>query len=168
MVFFAALGLGQVIYGPLSDMYGRKPALYAGRALFVVGSVGCALAPDVQALVALRFLQGLGASAGMVIPRAIVRDLHTGTEATRLMSLLMLVFSVSPILAPLAGSLLIEAAGWRAVFWAVTGAGLLSLALLATSLPETRPRHERVGSSWAAPCAPTGCCCATAISWGCR
>ena len=118
MAFFISLGVGQIIYGPVSDMLGRKKPLYFGLVLFALGSVGCALAPDIETLVVLRFIQGLGACAGMVIPRAVVRDLHTGHDAARLMSLLMLVFSVSPILAPLAGSVLIEASGWRAVFWA--------------------------------------------------
>jgi DHA1 family bicyclomycin/chloramphenicol resistance-like MFS transporter len=147
MVFFMSMGIGQIIYGPVSDMFGRKAPLYFGLLLFAAGSIGCALAPDVQTLVVLRFIQGLGACAGMVIPRAIVRDLHTGHDAARLMSLLMLVFSVSPILAPLAGSFLIEWFGWRSVFWAVTVAAALGLALLATSLPETRPAAERVNSS---------------------
>lgn len=147
MAFFISLGVGQIIYGPVSDMVGRKAPLYFGLVLFALGSVGCALAPDIETLVVLRFIQGLGACAGMVIPRAVVRDLHTGHDAARLMSLLMLVFSVSPILAPLAGSVLIEAFGWRAVFWAVTVAAMLGLVLLATSLPETRPPEERVNSS---------------------
>lgn len=148
MAFFVAMALGQVVYGPLSDMFGRKPPLLGGLALFGMASVGCALAPDIQSLVALRFVQGLGACAGMVIPRAVVRDLHTGHDAARLMALLMLVVSISPILAPLAGSLLIESLGWRSVFWAVTLAAVAGLALLATSLPETRPASERVGSNW--------------------
>ncbi len=147
MAFFISLGIGQIIYGPVSDMVGRKAPLYFGMVLFAVGSIGCALAPDIQTLVVLRFIQGLGASAGMVIPRAVVRDLHTGHDAARIMSLLMLVFSVSPILAPLVGSLLIEMIGWRSVFWAVTVAAILGLALIATSLPETRPPAERLGSS---------------------
>lgn len=147
MAFFISLGVGQIIYGPVSDMVGRKPPLYFGLVLFGVGSVGCALAPDIQTLVVLRFVQGLGACAGMVIPRAIVRDLHTGHDAARLMSLLMLVFSVSPILAPLGGSFLIEAFGWRSVFWAVTVAAVLGLVLLATRLSETRPAELRVDSS---------------------
>jgi DHA1 family bicyclomycin/chloramphenicol resistance-like MFS transporter len=147
MSFFIALGLGQIIYGPASDMLGRKPPLYFSLVLFTIGSVGCALAPDIQTLIALRFVQGLGASAGMVIPRAIVRDLHTGVNAARLQSLLMLVFSVSPILAPLAGSYLIEWAGWRSVFWAVTVIGVVSLAVLSTSLVETRPPAQRRSSS---------------------
>ena len=147
MAFFISLAIGQIIYGPLSDMYGRKPPLYFGLALFAVSSVGCALAPDVQTLIVLRFVQGLGASAGMVIPRAVVRDLHTGADAAHLMALLMLVFSVSPILAPLAGSLLIESSSWRSVFWAVTVAAIAGLVLMATSLKETRPALLRVDSS---------------------
>jgi DHA1 family bicyclomycin/chloramphenicol resistance-like MFS transporter len=148
IAFFLALGAGQVVYGPVSDMLGRKAPLYFGLALFGAASIGCALAPDAGTLIALRFLQGLGACAGMVIPRAVVRDLHTGPDAARLMSMLMLVFSVSPILAPLTGSLLIDSFGWRAVFWAVAVAAVLSAVLLFTSLPETRPPQERVGSSF--------------------
>ena len=147
MAFFISLGLGQIIYGPVSDMVGRKPPLYFGLVLFGAGSVGCALAPDIHTLVVLRFIQGLGACAGMVVPRAVVRDMHTGVDAARLMSLLMLVFSVSPILAPLAGSILIEEFGWRSVFWTVTVASAIGLVLLATSLPETRPPEERADSS---------------------
>ncbi len=145
--FFLSLGVGQLLYGPVSDMVGRKPPLYFGLGLFTLASIGCALATDIQTLVALRFLQGLGAAAGMAIPRAVVRDLHTGTEAARLMSLLMLVFSVSPILAPLAGSGVIALTGWRGVFWAVTLASLIGLALVYGALQETRSEAERVESS---------------------
>ncbi|MCJ0763898.1 multidrug effflux MFS transporter [Variovorax terrae] len=156
MAFFISLGIGQIVYGPVSDMVGRKAPLYFGLLLFAAGSIGCALAPDIHTLVVLRFVQGLGACAGMVVPRAVVRDLHTGHDAARLMSLLMLVFSVSPILAPLTGSLLIESLGWRSVFWAVTVAAALGLALLATSLPETRPPEQRVDSSVASALAAYG------------
>ncbi len=142
--YFIAFGLCQIAYGPLSDVYGRKAPLYAGLALFVIGSVGCAMAPSVETLIAFRFVQGLGAAAMGVIPRAIIRDLHTGVEATRLMALVMLVFSVSPILAPLGGSFLIVPFGWRAVFVAVTIAALIATVLLVVMLPETRPAHERI------------------------
>nr|WP_316644626.1 multidrug effflux MFS transporter [uncultured Roseateles sp.] len=145
--FFLSLGLGQLLYGPVSDMVGRKPPLYFGLGLFAVTSVGCALATDIDTLIALRLLQGLGAAAGMAIPRAIVRDLHTGTEAAKLMSLLMLVFSVSPILAPLAGSAVIALSSWRGVFWAVTVAALLGLVLTGSVLKETRPPAARLESS---------------------
>ncbi len=147
-VFFIALGAGQLAYGPLSDMLGRKLPLYAGLALFAIASVGCALATDVRTLVAWRFVEGLGAAAGMAIPRAVVRDLHTGTDAARLMSLLMLIFSVSPILAPLAGSLAIALAGWRSVFWTVAVCAVAGMVMMATSLPETRPPADRVSAGW--------------------
>ncbi|MGE8318268.1 MAG: multidrug effflux MFS transporter [Comamonas sp.] len=145
--FFLALGVGQPLFGSLSDMWGRKRPLYLGLAVFIVASVGCALAQDIQTLVALRFVQGLGAAAGMAIPRAVVRDLHTGHEAARMMSLLMLVFSVSPILAPLAGSGIIALGGWRWVFWAVSVAAVLGMAAMVRGLPETRDADARLQSS---------------------
>jgi DHA1 family bicyclomycin/chloramphenicol resistance-like MFS transporter len=147
MAFFATFGICQIVYGPVSDMVGRKPPLYFGLSVFLLGSIGCAFAPDIGWLIAFRALQGIGASAVMVIPRAIIRDLHTGVDATRLMALVMLVFSVSPILAPLVGSGLIVPFGWRAVFVAVTGIAALAVFLVATFLPETRPPEERVSVS---------------------
>lgn len=147
MVFFVMMGVAQLVYGPLSDMLGRKPLLYAGLGLFALGSIGCAIAPDIETLIAFRVLQGLGASAGMVIGRAVVRDLHTGPDAAQMMSLLMLVFSVSPILAPLAGSLVIAWADWRGIFWSVLAAALLGIVLLALFLRETRHAHQRAGST---------------------
>src|SRR4051794_21179502 len=147
--YFLGFGLSQILYGPASDMLGRKVPLYFGLGVFIVGSVGCGLAPTIEYLIAFRLLQGVGAAAAMVIPRAVIRDLHTGVEATRLMSLVMLVFSVSPILAPLTGSALIVPFGWRAVFVAVTvavtvAAVLALLLLLAASFPETRPAQDRI------------------------
>ncbi len=144
--FFIAVSIGQPLCGPLSDMFGRKPPLYVGLSLFAAGSLGCALAPNVQTLIAFRFVQGLGACAGMVIPRAVVRDMHSGIEAARLMSLLMLVFSISPILAPLTGSFAIQLGSWRAVFWIVLGAALIGLGIVGT-IRETRPREARARSS---------------------
>ncbi len=145
--FFLSLGVGQLLYGPVSDMVGRKPPLCAGLVLFALASIGCALATDIHTLIVLRFIQGLGAAAGMAIPRAVVRDLHTGNDAARLMSLLMLVFSVSPILAPLVGSAVIAFTGWRGVFWAVTVAAVAGLVMIFAQLEETRPPSERVESS---------------------
>jgi MFS transporter, DHA1 family, multidrug resistance protein len=144
MSFFIGFGLSQLIYGPVTDMVGRKPPLYFGLTLFTAAAIGCALAPSVEWLIACRAIQGIGAAAVMVVPRAVIRDLHTGVEATKLMSLVMLVFSVSPILAPLAGSALIVPFGWRAVFVAVAIASVLSIALVAFLLPETWPRERRL------------------------
>lgn len=144
MSFFLATALMQLICGPLSDIYGRKAPLYGGLILFCIGSVGSALASTIEILIAFRFVQGIGASAGMVVPRAVVRDLYTGVDAARLMSLLMLVFSISPILAPLTGSFIIDSFGWRGVFWAVLVAGMIGLVLLAVAQPETRPAEQRM------------------------
>lgn len=147
MVYFVSVGVGQLVYGPVSDMLGRKLPVYFGLTLFAFGSIGCALAPDIHTLIGFRFIQGLGACAGMVVPRAIVRDMHTGHDAARLMALLMLVFSVSPILAPLTGSLVIRLADWRGIFWVITGAAVLGLLLTAFVLKETRPPEQRVSSN---------------------
>jgi len=145
--FFITFAFGQLVFGPISDLLGRRKPMYFGIALFIIASIGCALADSVETLIAFRFLQGLGGAAGIVIPRAIVRDLHSGVEEAKLLGLLMLVFSVSPLLAPLFGSLIIEALGWRTVFWFVTGiaviAGLLGLMLV----PETRSAAQRAETS---------------------
>lgn len=142
-VYFLAFGVAQIAYGPLADMYGRKPPLYGGLALFMAGTIGCALAPTIGWLIAFRFLQGVGGAAVMVIPRAIVRDLHTGPAATRLMALIMLVISVSPMLAPLAGSGLVALSGWRAIFWVLAGACVVSFLVTSPALPETLKPENR-------------------------
>lgn len=142
--FFVAFGICQIAYGPIADMVGRKPPLYFGLAVFMIGSAGAFFAPSIEWLIAGRVVQGIGASAVMVIPRAIIRDLHTGVEATRLMALIMLVISVSPMLAPLSGSGLIMVFGWRAVFAAVGIAAIVSLFLLAFLLPETHAVENRM------------------------
>ena len=149
MVFFISFGVAQLVYGPLSDMWGRKPPLYFGLALFALAGIGCGLAPSIEWLIFFRFVQGIGAAAVAVIPRAVIRDLHTGPEATRLMALVILVFSVSPILAPLAGSAVIVPFGWRAVFVAVTIVAVLGIVLMGLLLPETWPPSQRIVGSFA-------------------
>ncbi|WP_419908559.1 multidrug effflux MFS transporter [Hoeflea sp.] len=144
-VFFLAFGAAQLVYGPIADQVGRKPPLYFGLGIFILGSIGCALAPNIEVLTAARFVQGLGAAVVMVIPRAIIRDLHTGVAATRLMALIMLVISVSPMLAPLAGSGMILLAGWRSIFVLLCVAAVFSLLLTGFMLPETLKAENRVG-----------------------
>ena len=143
-VFFLAFGAAQLVYGPVADQVGRKPPLYFGLGIFILGSIGCALAPNIETLTVARFVQGLGAAVVMVIPRAIIRDLHTGVAATRLMALIMLVISVSPMLAPLAGSGMILLAGWRAIFMLLCVAAVFSLLLTGFMLPETLKPENRV------------------------
>ncbi len=141
--YFIAYGLAQMVYGPVADMVGRKPPLIAGLTLFAAGSIGCALAPDMNSLVAARVVQALGGAAAMVIPRAIIRDMHTGPQATRLMALVMLIISVSPMLAPLAGSGIIALSGWRAIFATLAVAAGLSIAVTLLLQPETlQPEHR--------------------------
>jgi Bcr/CflA subfamily drug resistance transporter len=147
-VFFITIGLCQMIYGPLSDIIGRKTPIYIGLLLFVIGSIGCALAPSIEVLVGFRIIQALGACAGMVIPRAIVRDLHTGPDAAQLMSLLMLVVSISPMLAPLSGSAVLSGFGWRGIFWVLAVAAVVSFLIALLQLKETLPADQRAGNSW--------------------
>ncbi len=139
--FFLGLALGQALYGPLADRHGRRPPLLAGIALYVAASAGCALAGSIEALVAWRFLQAMGGCAGVVIARAVVRDLFEPQAAARMLSLLMLVMGVAPILAPLAGGAILVWAGWRWIFAALALFGLACLLAAATGLPETRPAH---------------------------
>ena len=143
MAYFLAFGVAQLVWGPWADQAGRRRPLVVGVVLFLVASAGCWLAPGIVSLTVFRALQGLGAAVVMVVPRAIIRDMHTGPAATRMMAMIMLVISVSPMLAPLAGSGLIAVATWRAIFLVLGLAALASLALIATSLPETLPAARR-------------------------
>jgi DHA1 family bicyclomycin/chloramphenicol resistance-like MFS transporter len=141
--YLAAFGIAQLVYGPWADQVGRKPPLYTALAIFALGSVICILSQSVEMLTFGRIVQGLGGAAVMVIPRAIIRDMSTGNEATRLMALIMLVFSVSPMLAPLTGSALMAVASWRAVFVALLLTTVMSLALLHFAQPETLATNKR-------------------------
>ena len=142
--YFIAFGVAQLVYGPVADWLGRKRPIYIGLAIFIAGSLACAWAPSVDLLIVGRFVQALGAATVMVVPRAVIRDLYTGTEATRMMALIMLVISVSPMLAPLAGSGLIALGGWRLIFEILSAAAILSILLTAFQLPETLPPERRV------------------------
>lgn len=141
--YFIAFGLAQLIYGPWADQAGRKPPLYAGLGVFLVGTLICALAPSAEWLMAGRFVQGLGGAAVMVVPRAIIRDMATGHEATRLMAAIMLVISVSPMLAPLAGSAVMAVSGWRMIFGALALAAAASLLLIMFAQAETLAPGQR-------------------------
>ncbi len=138
--FFLGLAVGQGFYGPLSDRFGRTPPLYVGLSLFVLASIGCALSPSMDFLIAVRFFQALGACSGQVIARAIVRDLFEAREAVQVFSLLVLVMGVSPVLAPLAGGQILRFFEWRAIFWAMA---LLGAAGLAGSLIRLRETHVK-------------------------
>ena len=142
--FFVALAIGQVIYGPVSDTFGRKGPTFVGLGIFVIASVGAAFAPNIGVLIASRFFQGLGAAATAVIPMAVIRDEYTGPDAARLLSLAMLALSVSPILAPVFGGLLVQYTSWRLIFVVLIIITLTVFVMVWKMLPETLPVAQRV------------------------
>lgn len=144
----AGLALGQLVAGPLSDSVGRRRPLLFGLAGFVVASALCAFSPSIQVLLALRLVQGLCGATGLVISRAIVRDLYSGVAAARFFSRLMLVSGLAPILAPLVGGQLLRVTTWRGVFVFLAMVGALIFLAALFGAPETRPaalRHTRGG-----------------------
>lgn len=137
------LGCGQLVAGPLSDTFGRRTPLLAGLTGYTALSVACALAGSVPVLVVLRLLQALAGSAGLVIARAVVRDLFDGKAMARFFSMLMLVNGLAPILAPLIGGQLLRFTSWRGVFVTLAALGAVLLVTVALALPETLPRERR-------------------------
>jgi DHA1 family bicyclomycin/chloramphenicol resistance-like MFS transporter len=139
--FFVGLAIGQLFYGPIADRYGRKPPLYFGLTLYVAASAGCALAPGIGSLIGLRFLQAVSGCAGMVVARAVVRDLYDRQESARVFSILLMVMGIAPVLAPLAGGYLLTWFGWRSIFWVLALFGVVCLLAVKFRLPETIPKR---------------------------
>lgn len=148
-VFFFALAAAQIPIGSLGDRAGRKVPLCIGLLVFVIASMFCGFASSADQLVAWRFVQGAGACAGTAVARAMIRDQYSGHEAARLMALTFLVIGLSPVLAPLAGSLLLDLVSWRWLFAVMAGAGVVALLLSAMLLPETLPPARR--TPWSQP-----------------
>jgi len=146
-LFMVGFGCGQVIFGPLCDRLGRRPALLLGCALFTLAAVGCAVAPSIASLVFWRFVQGAGAAAGPVIVYAVVRDLFTGTAARTRFAYVNVVAMIAPMIAPTLGGLIAAWAGWRAVFFCLAIGGTLLALVITLSLEESirfRDRHALV------------------------
>lgn len=142
-IFLIGLAVGQAVYGPLLDRYGRRLPMLVGVVVFVAGSVVAALAPSIEWLLAARFLQALGAAAGLVTPRAIVSDRCTLAESAPIFSLLMQIMMIAPILAPILGGFLLEQGSWRLIFWALSGIGILGLLWGIITVPETLDPTQR-------------------------
>ncbi|CAD5107286.1 multidrug effflux MFS transporter [Zestomonas carbonaria] len=138
-VYFAGLAIGQLLYGPLADRLGRRVPLLAGVALFTLASLACALAPSLEWLIAARFVQALGGCAGMVVTRAVVRDLCDPIASARVFSQMMLVMGLAPMLAPLLGGWLLTLSGWQSIFYALTLFSALCGLAVALWLPESMP-----------------------------
>lgn len=141
--YFIVFGIAQMIYGPLSDALGRKPPLVIGVAIFLAATIAASLAPDIGWLIAARAVQGLGAATLMAVPRAVIRDMATGPAAARMMAAIMIVISVSPMLAPLTGSAVMAWGGWREIFAVLAVAAAVSLGLIVFALPETLAVTQR-------------------------
>ena len=141
--YFIGLAAGMLLWGPLSDRYGRKPVLLAGLATMLVSSLIGSLMGSVAAVAAARLAQGFAMSSGAVIARSIVRDLHAHEQAARLLSSMTIVFSIVPIAAPLAGAALAGAAGWQAVLACMAAISAVLLAAVAYGLRETAPAERR-------------------------
>lgn len=142
-VYFLGMAAGQVFYGPVADRFGRRGPLFIGLGLFTVASVLCALAPDIGWLTGARLAQALGGCAGIVIARAVVRDVTDERGAVRLMASLMLVMGVAPIVAPIIGGALLPVFGWRGIFALLALYGVAMIVVIALALPETLPPDRR-------------------------
>jgi MFS transporter, DHA1 family, multidrug resistance protein len=147
--YLIGFAIGQMIYGPLSDRHGRRPVLLATLALYIASTLICVVAQSIDPLIGARFLQGIGGSGTIVLARAMVRDIYSGTRAGRELSLMGSISAFAPIVAPMIGGLLQTAFGWRASFIAMGGAAVLAMLVAGRLLPETL--HQRTGAppSWA-------------------
>lgn len=135
--YFVGMALGQSLYGPVADRYGRKRPLYFGLALYTVASLGCMIAPNITSLIVWRFAQALGGCATVVVPLAMVADRFDQVGSAKVLSRLMLVMGVAPILAPVLGSVVVGAWGWRAIFGVLAISGFLALLAVRFLLEET-------------------------------
>ncbi len=146
--YLIGLAGAQIFYGPLADRYGRKPPLLVGLAIYVVASLGCALSRDIAALTMWRAAQALGSAAGVVIPRAVIRDHYETQEAARAMSLLLLIMGLAPILAPLIGGQLLLITGWRGVFGMMMAIGVILMAAILLIMRESLPAERVIPLNW--------------------
>ncbi|MFD1066337.1 Bcr/CflA family efflux MFS transporter [Oceanobacillus locisalsi] len=143
------LAIGQLFAGPISDAQGRRKPLLIATFLFALASLLCAIAPNIIMLIAMRFLQGLTASAGVVLSRAVVRDVFSGQALTKFFSLLMVINAVAPMIAPMIGGFILafESTSWKSIFYFLSIVGLLIVIIVAMKLKETLPPHKRIPSS---------------------
>jgi DHA1 family bicyclomycin/chloramphenicol resistance-like MFS transporter len=148
--FMIGLALGQLVIGPLSDRFGRRPLMLLGTIVCVMASAACALAPSIELLTAFRFLQGFSGAAGVVLSRAVISDRARGAAAAKIFSLMMIINGAAPVVAPLLGGTLMGTIGWRGVFWVITGLAVAMFIGVVVWLAETHPRERRITGGLAA------------------
>ncbi len=141
--YLLAFGFMFLFHGAISDSFGRKPVIVVSLAIFTAASVGAALSTSVHALILWRMLQGISTGAGIVVGRAMIRDLYQEEDAQRLMSMVTLFFGLAPVIAPIIGGLLFEAFGWQSIFWFLAAVGLVLVVAGARFLRETLPEEHR-------------------------
>jgi DHA1 family bicyclomycin/chloramphenicol resistance-like MFS transporter len=144
-LYMVGIACSQIIMGPLSDRFGRRPVLLAGLGLMVMASASCIFAETLPQLIAARFLQALGGATGMVVSRAIIRDLYSRERISSMISLVIAVMMIAQMLSPLTGGLLETAFGWRSIFYVITAASLVIAVAIAFALPETRRDRTEAG-----------------------
>ncbi len=142
-LFLAGFAVAQIVYGPLSDRFGRKPVLLGGLLLFVAASIACALAANIEMLILARFLQALGGSAGPVLGRAMVRDIHGPADSARVLSHIGSAMALAPAFAPILGGYMSLYLGWTSIFWFLALFGFCGVALLYFAIAETAPLEHR-------------------------
>lgn len=143
--YLVGFSLGQLFWGPVSDRYGRRVPVATGIVIFIIGSALCACAASIGSLIVWRIVQAFGASAGVVLSRAMVRDLYEGHHAVRMLSTLITVMAIAPLLGPIVGAQILTIGGWRAVFALLAVVGISTFATIFTlpeTLPSTRRHHE--------------------------
>ena len=147
--YFAGLAVSQLIYGPIIDRFGKKLPLFFGLCLFVITSIACCFVTSIEQLIVMRFFQAMGACIGVVVPRAIVRDIFSPQESARIYSHLMLVMGLAPILAPMIGSFVLVIFGWQAIFALLASFGVICLVVSYFTFPQTKKpdRDEKISNA---------------------
>ncbi|WP_017346928.1 Bcr/CflA family multidrug efflux MFS transporter [Pantoea sp. A4] len=142
-LYILGFAIGQLVYGPLADSYGRKPVIVLGTLIFACAAAACALSQSVDYLIAMRFLHGLAAAAASVVINALMRDSYAKEDFSRMMSFVMLVTTIAPLVAPILGGWLLLLWSWHAIFWALSIAGLITTLLVVTQIRETLKPEQR-------------------------
>ena len=141
--YLFSFGVMSIFHGPLSDALCRKPVMIGGIGVYVVASIGCALAPNLTTMIVFRSLQGLSAGGGVIVSRTLVRDLYDGPAAQKLMATVMMIFGLAPAIAPIVGGWILRLGSWESIFWFLSGYGTLLVIAVWVFLPETHPTHLR-------------------------